>query len=274
MRSGVGEEEAGEFEGGLVAAVEAGDEAGGVGVGGGAVRGEGDIVEHGAEFVEELAIGGEAGLEEEAFGDETEDAVEGVVDGEFVEGAGEAVLAVGAAELVGDAEFATKQREVVIEGLVGAVRGGVEFAAEIGCEETGEEFEPVVGLVMEGGGVVDEIEVVGVGEHGEEILGGFAFTLFAIGSFGAMDFGEDLEGEVGEAENADVLGGAQGVVLANFDHFAIRVSGFQQSEVAVGDCEAVGEFEWRMFEGGEEGHGGIVTGSGGSVLCGGRRAKT
>ncbi len=144
-----GEEEAGEFEGGLVAAVEAGDEFGGVGVFGDAAGGEGDFVEEGAEFVEELAVGGVGGLEEEAFGDETEGAVEGVVESEFVEGAGEAVLAVGAAELVCDAEFSAEEGELVVEGLVVAVRGGVELVAKVFGEEVGEEFEPVVRLMME-----------------------------------------------------------------------------------------------------------------------------
>ena len=186
----------------MVAAIEAGDEAGGVGVGGGAAGEEGDFVEEGAEFAEELAIGVGGGLEEEAFGDEAEDAIERVVDGEFVEGAGEAVLAVGAAELVGDAEFAAEEGEFVVEGLVGAVGSGVELGAEVGGEEMGEEFEPIVGVVVERGGVVDEGEVVGVGEHGEEVAGGFVKLCFEVVGFGVVDFGEDLEGGVAEAEDA------------------------------------------------------------------------
>lgn len=265
VRGVVGEEEAGEVECGLVAAVEAGDEFGGIGIGGDAVGGESDFLEEGAELVEELAIGGGGGLEEEAFGDEAEEAVEGVIEGEFVEGAGEAVLAVGAADLVGDAEFSTEEGEVVVEGLVVAVRGGVEFFEESGGEEMGEEFEPVVGVVVERGGVMEEGEIVGVGEEGEEVAGGFFFAVvFGFVGGGLKHFGEDLEGGVAEAEDADVLGGAEVdfSVEADFVEELFLVAGVfavQETEMRRGRFEGGEGF---MFEDGVRFHAEIVGGDG------------
>ena len=69
LGGGVGEEKACEFEGGLVAAIGSGDEAGRVGVGGGSGRGRGISSREERSSLEELAIGVGGGLEEEAFED-------------------------------------------------------------------------------------------------------------------------------------------------------------------------------------------------------------
>jgi hypothetical protein len=177
----VGEEEAGELEERLEAATEAGNEASRVGIGAGEVTNEGDGIERVAKFGEEGAVFVGAGEEEEAFDDETEDTIEGVVDGELVVGAGEEVLAVGAAELVGDAKFAAEEGEVVMERLVGAMGGGVDLTAEVVSEETGKEFEPVVGLIFERRGMMfEKREVEGIGEEDEEVAGGFGLAVLFV----------------------------------------------------------------------------------------------
>ena len=107
----------------------------------------------------------------------------------------------GRRELVGDAEFAAEEGEIVVEGLVGAVGSGVELGAEVGGEEVGEEFEEPITWEWwwRGGGVVvDEGEVVGVGEHGEEVAGGFVKLCFLeVVGFGVVDFGGGFGGWYG-----------------------------------------------------------------------------
>jgi hypothetical protein len=248
------EEEAGEVEEGFVALVEAGDEGGGS-VGGGEVGVQGDVGEGFAEFGEELAGGGGGGEGEEAFDDAAEDLVEAVVGGEFVEGAGEDVVAVGAAELVGDAEFAAEEGKVVVVADVVAVRGAVEFGAEVEGEDAGEQVEPDVGLGVECGVVVfEELEVEGVGEEDEEVAGGLGLALI-FGAIGAVHFGEDLKGGVGEAEDADVVGGVEAgpiVVVADFQEVLVGIEFGEEVEVGWGGEE----IDRGVFECGE--HRGIV----------------